>query len=126
MLFLWVLQAGPFGGRPGHHNWPPPRRPSGPNTYIVDNCSRTARLGTRQWGPRFQAAYEQIVLPRLGEPADPALVKDFLANPAHDALAAAAPALVKGFLADPARPMTPSPRPPSSVRPWISRSNLGR
>src|SRR5690606_23559611 len=31
--------------------------------YMVDNCSRTARLGTRRWGPRFQAAYEQIAFP---------------------------------------------------------------
>lgn len=58
--------------------------------YMVDNCSRTARLGTRRWGPRFQAAYEQIALPGIHEPADQALVKDFLDNPAHEALAAAA------------------------------------
>jgi ketol-acid reductoisomerase len=58
--------------------------------YMVDNCSRTARLGTRRWGPRFQAAYEQIALPQLGRPADPELIKGFLGNPAHDALAAAA------------------------------------
>ncbi|HEY3557467.1 MAG TPA: ketol-acid reductoisomerase [Kribbella sp.] len=58
--------------------------------YMVDNCSRTARLGTRRWGPRFQAAYEQIALPHLDQPADPALIEDFLANPAHEALAAAA------------------------------------
>lgn len=58
--------------------------------YMVDNCSRTARLGTRRWGPRFHAAYEQIVLPRVGAPADPALVKAFLDNPTHEALAAAA------------------------------------
>ncbi|RZU19496.1 ketol-acid reductoisomerase [Kribbella rubisoli] len=58
--------------------------------YMVDNCSRTARLGTRRWGPRFQAAYEQIALPHLDRPADPTLVKDFEDNPAHDALAAAA------------------------------------
>ncbi|MFF0340237.1 ketol-acid reductoisomerase [Kribbella sp. NPDC004875] len=58
--------------------------------YMVDNCSRTARLGTRRWGPRFQAAYEQIALPHLDSPADPALIKGFLDNPAHQALAAAA------------------------------------
>ncbi|WP_371405119.1 ketol-acid reductoisomerase [Kribbella sp. NBC_00662] len=58
--------------------------------YMVDNCSRTARLGTRRWGPRFQAAYEQIALPHLDHPADPALLKAFEDNPAHDALAAAA------------------------------------
>lgn len=58
--------------------------------YMVDNCSRTARLGTRRWGPRFQAAYEQLALPRVDAPADQALVKEFLDNPAHEALAAAA------------------------------------
>jgi ketol-acid reductoisomerase len=58
--------------------------------YMVDNCSRTARLGTRRWGPRFQAAYEQLTLPNLDHPADPELMKGFLENPAHEALAAAA------------------------------------
>jgi ketol-acid reductoisomerase len=58
--------------------------------YMVDNCSRTARLGTRRWGPRFQAAYEQIALPAIDTPADPTLIKGFLDNPAHEALAAAA------------------------------------
>jgi ketol-acid reductoisomerase len=57
---------------------------------MVDNCSRTARLGARRWGPRFQAAYEQIALPHLDEPADPVLIKNFFDNPAHEALAAAA------------------------------------
>ncbi|GAA1136353.1 hypothetical protein GCM10009630_39190 [Kribbella jejuensis] len=58
--------------------------------YMVDNCSRTARLGARRWGPRFQAVYEQIALPQLDQPADAQLIKEFLANPAHEALAAAA------------------------------------
>jgi ketol-acid reductoisomerase len=58
--------------------------------YMVDNCSRTARLGTRRWGPRFQAAYEQVALPTLDTPADPARIESFLANPTHEALAAAA------------------------------------
>src|SRR5205814_6123968 len=31
--------------------------------YMVDNCSTTARLGTRKWGPRFQAMLEQIAFP---------------------------------------------------------------
>ncbi|WP_433162348.1 ketol-acid reductoisomerase [Kribbella sp. CA-247076] len=58
--------------------------------YMVDNCSRTARLGTRRWGPRFQAAYEQLALPALDAPADPTLVKNFLENPTHQALTEAA------------------------------------
>ncbi|WP_329113523.1 ketol-acid reductoisomerase [Streptomyces sp. NBC_01465] len=58
--------------------------------YMVDNCSRTARLGTRRWGPRFQAAYEQIAYPAAAGAGDPSLIKAFLANPVHEALAAAA------------------------------------
>ncbi|WP_369227388.1 ketol-acid reductoisomerase [Streptomyces sp. R39] len=58
--------------------------------YMVDNCSRTARLGTRRWGPRFQAAYEQIAYPAAGRPADQDLLAAFEAHPAHEALAAAA------------------------------------
>jgi ketol-acid reductoisomerase len=58
--------------------------------YMVDNCSRTARLGTRRWGPRFQAAYEQIALPSVAGRADEKLVASFLDNPVHEALAAAA------------------------------------
>ncbi|GAA1856621.1 hypothetical protein GCM10009836_41110 [Pseudonocardia ailaonensis] len=58
--------------------------------YMVDNCSVTARLGTRRWGPRFQAAYEQIALPAVAAPADPKLIDAFEQNPVHAALAAAA------------------------------------
>ncbi|TCO13115.1 ketol-acid reductoisomerase [Kribbella steppae] len=58
--------------------------------YMVDNCSRTARLGTRRWGPRFQASYEQIALPSLDTPADQTLIASFLSNPTHDALTEAA------------------------------------
>lgn len=58
--------------------------------YMVDNCSRTARLGTRRWGPRFQSAYEQVVLPAVDDPADAELVAAFTGNPLHRALAAAA------------------------------------
>ncbi|MEI8408397.1 MULTISPECIES: ketol-acid reductoisomerase [unclassified Kribbella] len=58
--------------------------------YMVDNCSRTARLGARRWGPRFQAAYEQIALPTLHTPANPGLIKSFLDNPTHEALTEAA------------------------------------
>lgn len=58
--------------------------------YMVDNCSRTARLGTRRWGPRFQSAYEQVVLPAADAPADTGLVEEFTGNPVHEALSAAA------------------------------------
>ncbi|MEU6375607.1 ketol-acid reductoisomerase [Streptomyces sp. NPDC046909] len=58
--------------------------------YMVDNCSRTARLGARRWGPRFQTAYEQIAYPAAEHPADTALLTAFDTHPAHEALAAAA------------------------------------
>lgn len=58
--------------------------------YMVDNCSRTARLGTRRWGPRFQAAYEQIAYPASELPANEALLTAFDTHPMHEALAAAA------------------------------------
>ncbi|MFF4255464.1 ketol-acid reductoisomerase [Streptomyces sp. NPDC001663] len=58
--------------------------------YMVDNCSRTARLGARRWGPRFQAAYEQIAYPAAEHPADEALLAVFDSHPVHEALAAAA------------------------------------
>ena len=58
--------------------------------YMVDNCSRTARLGARRWGPRFQAACEQIAFPAWTSPPTPTRLKSFLDNPVHDALATAA------------------------------------
>ncbi|MFJ1606043.1 ketol-acid reductoisomerase [Streptomyces sp. NPDC088253] len=58
--------------------------------YMVDNCSRTARLGARRWGPRFQAAYEQIAYPAAEHPADEALLTAFDTHPAHEALTTAA------------------------------------
>ncbi|MEV0486943.1 ketol-acid reductoisomerase [Streptomyces sp. NPDC050508] len=58
--------------------------------HMVDNCSRTARLGARRWGPRFQAAYEQIAYPMSELPANEALLTAFDTHPMHEALAAAA------------------------------------
>jgi ketol-acid reductoisomerase len=62
--------------------------------YMVDNCSVTARLGARKWGPRFQAACEQVAFPafdRAAEPADGTLADAFAKHPVHEALAALAP-----------------------------------
>lgn len=60
--------------------------------YMVDNCSTTARLGARRWGPRFQAVLEQIAFPAADQTstADPTLISAFTANPVHTAFAAAA------------------------------------
>ena len=30
--------------------------------FMVDNCSRTARLGSRKWAPRFDYLLEQVRL----------------------------------------------------------------
>jgi hypothetical protein len=58
--------------------------------HMADNCSRTARLGARRWGPRFQSAYEQIAYPAAEHPANEALLTAFDTHPVHEALAAAA------------------------------------
>lgn len=56
--------------------------------YMVDNCSTTARLGTRKWGPRFQAMLEQIAFPsvaaRDSTPDEPP--EGFLTHPVHEVL----------------------------------------
>jgi ketol-acid reductoisomerase len=56
--------------------------------YMVDNCSTTARLGARKWGPRFEAAINQTVFPILdgGGPADRTPAKEFWSHPVHDVL----------------------------------------
>ena len=56
--------------------------------YMVDNCSTTARLGTRKWGPRFQAMLEQVAFPSLASkdqtPDEPP--ENFLTHPVHEVL----------------------------------------
>ena len=56
--------------------------------YMVDNCSTTARLGTRRWGPRFQAMLEQVAFPSLvakdQTPDEPP--ENFLTHPVHEVL----------------------------------------
>ena len=56
--------------------------------YMVDNCSTTARLGTRKWGPRFQAMLEQVAFPSLKSrdetPDEPP--EGFLTHPVHEVL----------------------------------------
>jgi len=60
--------------------------------YMVDNCSITARLGTRKWGPRFDYVLqtEAYVALDSGAPVDESLIEAFKANPIHAALAACA------------------------------------
>ncbi|MGH7765764.1 MAG: ketol-acid reductoisomerase, partial [Candidatus Dormibacteraceae bacterium] len=56
--------------------------------YMVDNCSTTARLGTRKWGPRFQAMLEQVAFPTMqSREATPDQLPDrFLLHPVHEVL----------------------------------------
>lgn len=57
--------------------------------FMVDNCSTTARLGSRKWAPRFdynltQQAYVAV---DAGIPAEPELLQRFQDHWIHDALA---------------------------------------
>jgi ketol-acid reductoisomerase len=56
--------------------------------YMVDNCSTTARLGTRKWGPRFQAMLEQVTFPGLKdrESTPDEMPERFLTHPVHEVL----------------------------------------
>ncbi|TMC93104.1 MAG: ketol-acid reductoisomerase, partial [Chloroflexi bacterium] len=56
--------------------------------YMVDNCSTTARLGTRKWGPRFQALLEQVAFPSLAarESTPDEAPANFLTHPVHEVL----------------------------------------
>jgi ketol-acid reductoisomerase len=56
--------------------------------YMVDNCSTTARLGTRKWGPRFQAMLEQVTFPATEsrESTPNELPDRFLTHPVHEVL----------------------------------------
>ena len=60
--------------------------------YMVDNCSTTARLGTRKWGPRFDHLIQQEAFTRFdsGEALDESPFAAFLDHPAHEALAVCA------------------------------------
>ncbi len=54
--------------------------------FMVDNCSTTARLGSRKWAPNFHYALEQAVFPYVDStnPADK--IKAFEAHNVHQAL----------------------------------------
>jgi ketol-acid reductoisomerase len=56
--------------------------------YMVDNCSTTARLGSRKWGPRFQAMLEQVAFPGLNnhESTPDEMPDNFLTHPVHEVL----------------------------------------
>jgi ketol-acid reductoisomerase len=58
--------------------------------YMVDNCSTTARLGARKWGPRFEAALTQQAFPRLDAHGarDEQLIAALETHAIHEVLAA--------------------------------------
>ena len=60
--------------------------------FMVDNCSYTARLGSRKWAPRFDYILDQqaYVTVDQGTPTDPELISQFKSHPVHRALAACA------------------------------------
>ncbi len=59
-------------------------------SHMVDNCSTTARLGSRKWAPRFDYTLTQSVYPVLeGAEPDRSLLDRFLSHEVHQALATA-------------------------------------
>nr|QKY14833.1 acetohydroxy acid isomeroreductase (AAI) [Polytomella parva] len=60
--------------------------------FMVDNCSYTARLGSRKWAPRFDYIFEQQAYVAVDNktPVDADTINYFLSHPVHDALATCA------------------------------------
>jgi ketol-acid reductoisomerase len=60
--------------------------------YMVDNCSTTARLGSRKWAPRFDYLLTQVAYVNVDEnrAGDSSLVDAFKKNIIHDVLAVCA------------------------------------
>jgi ketol-acid reductoisomerase len=61
-------------------------------SYMIDNCSTTARLGARRWAPRFDYTITQQAYVDLdaGRAPDPKLVPAFKTNSIHPVLTACA------------------------------------
>ncbi|XLR09928.1 hypothetical protein S83_037866, partial [Arachis hypogaea] len=57
-------------------------------SFMVDNCSTTARLGSRKWAPRFDYILTQQALVALEEcaPINRDLISNFLSDPVHGAI----------------------------------------
>lgn len=53
--------------------------------FMVDNCSYTARLGSRKWAPRFDYILEQQAYVAIdnNEPLDPEVFSEFLRHDVH-------------------------------------------
>ncbi|GLT68356.1 hypothetical protein SLA2020_405980 [Shorea laevis] len=57
-------------------------------SFMVDNCSTTARLGSRKWAPRFDYILTQqaLVAVDAGTPINQDLISNFLSDPVHGAI----------------------------------------
>jgi ketol-acid reductoisomerase len=57
-------------------------------SFMVDNCSTTARLGSRKWAPRFDYILEQLAYPALDAnvAVDQTLIENFKSNSVHNAV----------------------------------------
>lgn len=57
--------------------------------FMVDNCSYTARLGSRKWAPRFDYILEQQAYAAVDNqvPVDSEIISQFKSHPVHRALA---------------------------------------
>lgn len=56
--------------------------------FMVDNCSITARLGSRKWAPRFDYILDQLAYTAIdnGSGVNEKMMTEFLENPVHDAI----------------------------------------
>ncbi|KAL8151118.1 hypothetical protein V2J09_020926 [Rumex salicifolius] len=57
-------------------------------SFMVDNCSTTARLGSRKWAPRFEYIITQQALVAVDQnaPVNQDLISNFLSDPIHGAI----------------------------------------
>ncbi|KAG4981308.1 hypothetical protein AAZX31_12G198600 [Glycine max] len=57
-------------------------------SFMVDNCSTTARLGSRKWAPRFDYILTQQAMVAVdnGTPVNRDLISNFLSDPVHGAI----------------------------------------
>ncbi|KAK9285593.1 hypothetical protein L1049_024788 [Liquidambar formosana] len=57
-------------------------------SFMVDNCSTTARLGSRKWAPRFDYILTQQAMVAIdnGAPVNQDLMSNFLSDPVHGAI----------------------------------------
>ncbi|KAF8411043.1 hypothetical protein HHK36_003582 [Tetracentron sinense] len=57
-------------------------------SFMVDNCSTTACLGSRKWAPRFDYIFTQQALAAAdkGTPVNQDLISNFLSDPVHGAI----------------------------------------